>query len=180
MSATRFLATCAVVAAVSAVVATGALRITGPAPTAAGDDHKVTICHHTGSDSHPFETIEVDEHAVDAQGRVEFPITLPPDRVGFIDVPVEVVRASSVEARSMRFLVAWRAQTDLSKLGDDPPKIHIVFHVMRGSSLWIAGQQIRVSGETGIAELAGPPPSPAGEGDARRERYPVRDRKSVV
>ncbi len=114
------------------------------------------------------------EHAVDAQGRAEFPVTLPADRVGYIDVPVEVVRGASVEPRSMRFLVAWRAQTDLAKLGDDPPKIHIVFHVMRGSSLWIAGQQIRVSGETGIAELAGPAPSPAGEGDARRERYPVR------
>lgn len=114
------------------------------------------------------------EHAVDAQGHAEFPVTLPADRVGYIDVPVEVVRGASVEPRSMRFLVAWRAQTDLAKLGDDPPKIHIVFHVMRGSSLWIAGQQIRVSGETGIAELAGPAPSPAGEGDARRERYPVR------
>lgn len=114
------------------------------------------------------------EHPVDAQGRVEFPVTLPADRVGYVDVPVEVVRASRVEARSMRFLVAWRAETDLRKLGDDPPKMHIVFHVMRGSSLAIAGQSIRVTGEVGIAELAGPAPSPAGEGEARRERYPVR------
>jgi Glucodextranase, domain B len=114
------------------------------------------------------------EHALDAQGRVEFPITLPADRVGYVDVPVELMRGASVEPRLMRFLVAWRAETDLAKLGDDPPKIHIVFHVMRGSSLWIAGQSIRVSGEVGIAELAGPAPSPAADGDARRERYPVR------
>lgn len=114
------------------------------------------------------------EHPVDAQGHVEFPVTLPADRVGYVDVPVDVVRATGVEPRAMRFLVAWRAETDLRKLGDDPPKMHIVFHVMRGSSLAIAGQSIRVTGEVGIAELAGPAPSPAGEGEARRERYPVR------
>lgn len=115
------------------------------------------------------------EHALDAQGHAEFAVTLPAGRVGYVDVPIELVRASgAVERRGLRFLVAWRAETDLRRLADDPPKVHINFHVMRGSSLWIAGQPIRVSGETGIAELAGPPPTPAGDGDARRERYPVR------
>jgi hypothetical protein len=35
------------------------------APTAA-TEHKVTICHHTGSANHPFHEISVDEHALDA------------------------------------------------------------------------------------------------------------------
>jgi hypothetical protein len=35
--------------------------------TSPGDaEHKVTICHHTGSKKHPFHPITVDEHAVPA------------------------------------------------------------------------------------------------------------------
>jgi hypothetical protein len=37
---------------------------TTTAPTVA--EHKVTICHHTGSQSNPFHEISVDEHAVPA------------------------------------------------------------------------------------------------------------------
>ena len=32
-------------------------------PTMAKQDHKVTICHHTGSESNPTVTITVDTHA---------------------------------------------------------------------------------------------------------------------
>jgi hypothetical protein len=34
--------------------------------TTTATEHKVTICHHTGSTNHPFHEISVDEHAVDA------------------------------------------------------------------------------------------------------------------
>ncbi len=115
------------------------------------------------------------EFPIDAQGHVEFAIALPASRVGVVEVPVTVVTASGASStRTMRFLVAWRAETDLRKLADDPPRIHIVFHVVRGSSLSIAGQAIRVSGETGIAELPAPAPAPLSEGEVRRERYAVR------
>ncbi len=36
------------------------------ATTSSGAEHKVTICHHTGSNKHPFHPITVDEHAVPA------------------------------------------------------------------------------------------------------------------
>lgn len=40
---------------------------TGATATAPSDvEHKVTICHHTGSQKHPFHPITVDEHAVPA------------------------------------------------------------------------------------------------------------------
>jgi hypothetical protein len=34
--------------------------------TTTATEHKVTICHHTGSTKHPFHEISVDEHAVAA------------------------------------------------------------------------------------------------------------------
>jgi hypothetical protein len=37
------------------------------ATSSAAAEHKVTICHHTGSTKHPFHPITVDEHAVTAQ-----------------------------------------------------------------------------------------------------------------
>jgi cytoskeletal protein RodZ len=39
---------------------------TDASETSSDVEHKVTICHHTGSKKHPFHPITVDEHAVPA------------------------------------------------------------------------------------------------------------------
>ena len=76
------------------------------------------------------------------------------DDVGTCDLPVEVVPPSGApERRSVRLVVAWSATTDLSKLGEERSRVHVVFHVVRGASLWVEGTAIRVSGDTGIAEI---------------------------
>lgn len=35
------------------------------------DPHKINICHRTGSNNHPFEAINVDEHAFDGEGKTD-------------------------------------------------------------------------------------------------------------
>ncbi len=116
------------------------------------------------------------EHALDAQGHAEFAVTLPAGRVGYVDVPIEVVRASgAVERRGLRFLVAWRAETDLRKLADDPPKVHInLSRDARLVTLDRGAVDPRDGRDRASPSSRGRRPSPAGDGDARRERYPVR------
>lgn len=105
------------------------------------------------------------ERPLDAEGRAELPVTLPADRVGELELPVDVVPPSGApERRTVRLVVAWSATTDLSKLGEERPRVHVVFHVVRGASLWVEGTAIRVSGDTGIAEIP-IAPTPAREGD---------------
>ncbi len=117
------------------------------------------------------------EFAVDPQGHVEFPVSLAPTQVGVIDLPAELVTSSGAEARTVRFTIAWRVEPDLRHLGEDPPGVHLVFHVPPGASLSVVNQAIQVSGGTGIAALPAPPPSArrASDTDAtRRDRYPIR------
>jgi hypothetical protein len=105
------------------------------------------------------------ERPLDAEGRAELPVTLPNDRVGELELPVDVLPPSGApERRSVRLVVAWSATTDLSKLGEERSRVHVVFHVVRGASLWVEGTAIRVSGDTGIAEIP-VAPTPAREGD---------------
>lgn len=105
------------------------------------------------------------ERPVGADGRAELPITLPGDRVGDVEVPVDLLPpAGGPERRTVRLVVAWSATTDLSKLGEERPRVHVMFRVVRGASLWVEGTAIRVSGDTGIAEIP-VAPTPAREGD---------------
>lgn len=117
------------------------------------------------------------EFAIDPQGRAEFPVSLAPTQVGVIDLPAELVTSSGAEARTVRFTIAWRVEPDLRHLGEDPPSVHLVFHVPTGASLSVVNQAIQVSGGTGIAALPAPTPAAvrAGDTDAtRRDRYPIR------
>jgi hypothetical protein len=117
------------------------------------------------------------EFAADAQGHVEFPVSLAPTQVGVIDLPTELVTSSGAEARTVRFTIAWRVEPDLRHLGEDPPSVHLVFHVPTGASLSVVNQAIQVSGGTGIAALPAPQPAAlrVGETDTtRRDRYPIR------
>lgn len=109
------------------------------------------------------------EHPLDASGRVELPVALPADRVGEVEVPIEIVPPSGPpERRTVRLVVAWNASTDLSKLREERPRVHVVFRVLRGASLWVEGTPIRVSGDTGIAEIPiAPTPVRVGDGTFR-------------
>ena len=116
------------------------------------------------------------DYPVGANGTVEFPAGELPSEVGTVGLPVAIVRPNTPpEDRTAEVLIAWRVEPDLRHLGEDPARIHLVFHVPPGSSLAVAGQPIRVAGDTGIAEIPAPPPMPVTTLDPmRRDRFPIR------
>lgn len=118
--------------------------------------------------------------AVDASGRAV--IELAPDRVGEVRVPVEIVRGGASEAREIRYFIAWRVEPQLNHLGDDPPRLLLVFHVPPDAALSVSRQPIRVANGVGIASVEVRDPIPATDPEgARRFTFPVRvERGGVV
>lgn len=115
------------------------------------------------------------DHEVGADGVVRFPLQgVSPSQVGEVEAPVEIVRGGAVERRTLRFVIGYRVDVDLSHTADDPPRAHLNFRVPAGATLEVAGQSIRVSGGVGIAAIPVSAPIPLDAPDpVRRERYAV-------
>ncbi|MEZ4409767.1 MAG: zinc ribbon domain-containing protein [Polyangiales bacterium] len=115
------------------------------------------------------------EHEVGADGVVRFPLQgVSPSQVGEVEAPVEIVHGGAVERRTLRFVIGYRVDVDLSHTADDPPRAHLNFRVPPGATLEVAGQSIRVSGGVGIAAIPVSSPIPLDAPDpVRRERYSV-------
>lgn len=115
------------------------------------------------------------DYPVGPDGTVRFPLhSVAATQVGEVEAPVEIVRRDRIERRTLRFVIGYRVEVDLSHTADDPPRAHLNFRVPDGATLLVSGQAIRVVGGVGIAAI---PVTTAIPNDApdpvRRERYPV-------
>lgn len=117
-----------------------------------------------------------DPVSVSAEGTATLPLALGPEQVGTITQSLEEIAPGGVVRRhEARFVVGYRVETDLQLLGEEPPRVHLRFHVPEGAQLFVSGQPIRVERGVGVAELPGPAPSDLDTpGEGTRQRFPLR------
>jgi hypothetical protein len=111
------------------------------------------------------------QQTLDAQGRARFVLDDLGNRIGIIDLPIEIAPANaSPSRRTARIVMAYRVDPDLTGLASDPPTLRLVFHVVPGARLEIDQHPIATDASgTGIATLEDEAPMPV-DGPATRER----------
>ena len=98
---------------------------------------------------------ENQSHPLGAQGQAEFSLTTLQDRVGVVDVPIEVDPPNGEpQHRSARVVLGYRVDPDLSGLATDPPELRLMFRVVPGSRLSIDGQPVATDASgAGVATM---------------------------
>jgi hypothetical protein len=117
------------------------------------------------------------QQSLDAQGRARFTLDGLGNRVGAIDLPLEVVPANGEpQRRTARIVLAYRVEPDLANLAAERPSLQLVFHVVPGSQLFLNDQPVatdRTSG-LGAARIDNLAPIPVDGPDALASTYNVR------
>lgn len=98
-------------------------------------------------------------------GVARLPATVVGDRVGRVDLPVQIVGSNaSPSPRTAQVVIGYVVRPELEGLGQNPPTARLSFRVPAGAQLKLDGQPVQTDAEgRGIAAINDLRPIPAGE-----------------
>lgn len=114
---------------------------------------------------------------LDAQGQARFRLNELSNRVGTIELPLEIIPLNGKPQRRIaQIVLAYRVEPDLSNLAADRPGLRLIFHVVPGSRLVVNGQPVTTDPSLGVgaATIDNVAPLPVDGPDSLSSPFDVR------